>query len=378
MNLLVAYQGKEAGDHPGKFAGFEHAFQQGTLQQHSSMFWKRNRTTNEWARFWDELIERVGAERIDWVLLHHFHDPKIMLGDALVRLRRIHPHVRIATSLGDPFCRFVHRVPQSFVQAARMSDIVFLTGFGYLAKQLARSGVRNMLLMPLGYCDVLFGKTRPMQPAAPREGIVFVGNRRLGRNPTHELFWNGLKRIRLVELLDRRYGKHFHLYGNGWEGMRSARGALPFDQQGVTYAAAEMVFGGFPGVTYEYYTSNRHFIAMSEGAVMVDFWVKGVERLLQPDTHWRLFRTEKELIGKIDSILDGGAAAASQMALRGQQRVRQHFSKKILTETMIKIWRDFDAERASHGVAKIPQLPFVLPEFSGTQHAHRFVRNWHG
>jgi len=378
MNLLVAYQGKEAGDHPGKFAGFEHAVQQGRLQRHSSMFWKRNRTANEWARFWDELIERVGAECIDWVLLHHFHDPKIMLGDALVRLRRIHPHVRIATSLGDPFCRFVHRVPQLFVQAARMSDIVFLTGFGYLADQLTRAGVRNMLLMPLGYCDVRFGKTRPMQLTAQREGIVFVGNRRLGRNPTHELFWNGLKRIHLVKLLDRRYGSRFHLYGNGWEGMRSARGPLPFDQQGVTYAAAEMVFGGFPGVTYEYYTSNRHFIAMSEGAVMVDFWVKGVERLLEPDTHWRLFRTEKELIGKIDSILDGGAAEVGEMALRGQQRVRQHFSKKTLTETMTKIWRDFDAERASHGVAGIPQLPFVLPEFSGIQHAHRFVRNWHG
>ena len=96
MNLLIAYQGQEAEDHPGKFAGFEHAVQQGTLQRHSSMFWKRNRTANEWARFWDELIERVGAERIDWVLLHHFHDCKIMLGDALVRLRKIHPQVRIA------------------------------------------------------------------------------------------------------------------------------------------------------------------------------------------------------------------------------------------------------------------------------------------
>ena len=96
MNILVAYQGKEAGDHPGKFTGFEHAVQQGTLKRHSSMFWRRNRTANEWVRFWDELIERVGAERIDWVLLHHFHDPKIMLGDALVRLRKIHPHVRIA------------------------------------------------------------------------------------------------------------------------------------------------------------------------------------------------------------------------------------------------------------------------------------------
>jgi len=378
MNLLIAYQGQEAEDHPGKFAGFEHAVQQGTLQRHSSMFWKRNRTANEWARFWDELIERVGAERIDWVLLHHFHDCKIMLGDALVRLRKIHPQVRIATSLGDPFCRFVHRVPHSFVQAACMSDIVFLTGFGYLADQLTRAGVRNMLLMPLGYCDVRFGKTRPMQLTAQREGIVFVGNRRLGRNPTHELFWNGLKRIRLVELLDRRYGKHFHLYGDGWGKLPSARGALPFEQQGEIYAGAEVVFGGFPGVTYEYYTSNRHFIAMSEGAVMVDFRVNGVERLLQPDAHWRLFRTEKDLMGQIDTILDGGAAEAGEMALRGQQRVRQHFSKKVLAETMIQIWRDFDFDRASNGIAGIPQLPFVLPEFSGTQNAHRFVRNWHG
>ena len=66
------------------------------------------------------------------------------------------------------------------------------------------------------------------------------------------------------------------------------------------------------------------------------------------------------------------------MALRGQQRVRQHFSKKVLAETMIQIWRDFDADRASNGSAKIPQLPFVLPEFSGAQHARRFVRNWLG
>jgi hypothetical protein len=378
MNLLIAYQGKEAADHPGKFAGFEHAVQQGTLQRHSSMFWRRNRTANEWGLFWDELIERVVVEQIDWVFLHHFADRNIPIGDALVRLRRAQPNVRIATNLADPYCRFVHRVPQSFVQAARMSDIVFLTGFGYMAKQLARSGVRNMLLMPIGYCDVRLAKISLVQPVAQREGIVFVGNRRLGRNPTHELFWNGLKRIRLVEKMDRRYGKHFHLYGNGWGKLPSARGPLPFDLQNATYAAAEIVFGGFPGATYEYYSSNRNFIAMSSGALMVDFLVKGLEQLVKPSEHWLPFRTDKELLQNIDSILDGGMAQASEMALRGQQRVRQHFSKKVLAETMIQIWRDFDADRASNGIAGIPQLPFVLPEFSGAQHAHRFVRNWHG
>ena len=235
-----------------------------------------------------------------------------------------------------------------------------------------------MLLMPLGYCDVRFGKTRPMQLTAQREGIVFVGNRRLGRNPTHELFWNGLKRIRLVELLDRRYGKRFHLYGDGWGKLTSARGALPFDQQGVTYAAAEMVFGGFPGVTYEYYSSNRNFIAMSEGALMVDFWVKGLEQMLKPSEHWLPFHTDKELLQNIDSVLDGGAAHASEMAIRGQERVRQHFSQKRLTDAMIEIWRNFDADRATSGTAKIPQLPFVLAEFSGAKNAPLFVRSWIG
>ena len=69
------------------------------------MFWRRNATAADWARFWDEWCERDGAERIDWVLLHHFHYRKIVLGDALVRLRKIYPHVRIATSLVESMIR---------------------------------------------------------------------------------------------------------------------------------------------------------------------------------------------------------------------------------------------------------------------------------
>ena len=378
MNVLVAYQGIHESDHPGIFNSFELSVQQGTLKRHSSMFWRRNRTEKEWGFFWDELIERVISERIDWVYLHHFADRNIPIGDALVRLRKVHPSVRIATSLADGYCRFVRRVPHSFVQASCAADIVFMTGFGYLAKQLLRCGVRNMVLMPIGYCNVQFGHQESPHLNEKRDGIVFVGNYRLGCNPVHELFWNGLKRIRLVKKMNRRYGSRFHLYGNGWDGMRSARGALPFDQQSSIYASAEVVFGGFPGVTYEYYSSNRNFIAMSEGALMVDFWIKGLEQLLKPREQWLPFRTDKELFQSIDSILDGGTAEVSEIALRGQQRVRQHFSKKILTEAMIQIWRNFDADCASNGTAKIPQLPFVLPEYLGAQHAHRFVRNWHG
>jgi hypothetical protein len=378
VNVLVAYQGKEMMDHPGVFEGFEGAVQKGLLKRHTSMFWRQAQTSSDWEDFWGELCERVSSEHIDWVLLHHFHDRHISVGDALVRLRRIRPQVRIATSLGDPFCRFIHRVPRQFVEAAQMSDIVFLTGFGYLAEQLARAGVRNMVLMPLGYCQSRFGQTEAHQWPEKRDGIVFVGNRRLGRNPTHELFWNGLKRIRLVELLDRRYGRRFHLYGTGWGKLPSARGVLPFDQQGSTYASAEVVFGGFPGVTYEYYTSNRHFIAMSEGAIMVDYWVDGVERLLCPNAHWLLFRTEKELIRRIDSVLEGGAEDAWHMAQLGMERVRKHFTQKRLIEDMIEIWRDFDMSRSECGMAPIPQLPYVLPEFSGERRSPLFVRNWLG
>lgn len=378
MRVLVAYQGESAVDHPGIFNAFERALQHGDLEHHSALFWRAHRTELEWRGFWDELLARVVAERIDWVLLHQFHAPEIRVGDFLERLRTSCPNVRIAVSLGDPFCRFYHRVPRTFVQAARLADVVFLTGFGYLADQLIRSGASNLVLMPLGYCDARFGQTDRAVACEARDGIVFVGNRRLGRNPTHELFWNGLKRIRLVELLDRRYGKRFHLYGTGWEGLKSARGTLPFDAQGATYANAQVVFGGYPGVTYEYYTSNRHFIAMSEGAVMVDYWVPGVERFLKPEAHWLLFRNKKELIQRIDSVLDGGADEAQQMAARGQARVRAHFSKSKLTESMIQLWRDFDESRAELGSAAMPQLPYVLPEYSGAAQAHHFVRNWVG
>ena len=378
MNVLIAYQGETAADHPGVYEAFECALQQGVVTRHASLFWRKNRTDQEWQQFWEDLCQRVSSEQIDWVLFHHFHDRSIPVGDAIIRLRNKHPHLRIATSLGDPFCRFVHRVPCSFVQVARQSDIVFLTGFGYLSEQLARAGVRNMVLMPLGYCQDRFGKSEPNRSTKQRDGIVFIGNRRLGCNPTHELFWNGLKRIRLVEKMDQRYGSRFHLYGAGWEHLRSSRGALPFNQQGTTYASAEVVFGGFPGVTYEYYTSNRHFIAMSEGAVMVDFGVKGVERLLRHQAHWLLFQSTKSLINQIDAILDGEAKDSLDMAMRGRDRVRTHFSKKSLTKAMIQIWSDFDASRCAHGRAPIPELPYVLPEFSGAGSKHLFVRHWIG
>ena len=378
MRVLVAYQGQTAADHPGLFYAFEDALQRGVVSRHTALFWRRNRSRQDWQFFWDQLCQRVASEQIDWVLLHHFHDRSIFVGNALAKLRKLSPTVRIATSLGDPFGRFVHRVPRAFVQVARQSDMVFLTGFGYLSAQLASVGVRNMVLMPLGYCQHQFGNTPLNQVASRRDGIVFIGNRRLGCNPTHELFWNGLKRMRLIEKLDHRYGRRFHLYGAGWEHLRSSRGALPFDQQGRVYASAEVVFGGFPGVTYQYYTSNRHFIAMAEGAAVVDFGVPGVERLLRPQAHWQLFHSSNDLLKRIDAMLDGANEEGVKMALRGCQRVRTHFSKQRLTAAMLDIWRHFDAGRASRGTAPMPALPYVLPELSGRACRHLFVRNWLG
>lgn len=375
MNILVAYQGVGESDHPGVFKAFESLLGEGRVGRHVPFFWRSNRTPGDWDNFWSQLSECIVAERIDWVLLHQFHDRDIMIGDGLRRVKAAAPGVRIATSLGDPFCRFTHRVPLSFVEAARASDLVFLTGLGYLARQLGRAGVRNIVWMPLGYCDVRFGKTQPV-PSADREGIVFVGNRRLGRNPSHELFWNGLKRIRLVKALSRRYGRRFHLYGKGWDGLVSARGVLPFDRQGEIYGGAKVVFGGYPGVTYEYYTSNRHFIAMSEGAVMVDYRVKGVEEFLKPETHWLLYGNESELYEQIDGVLNDGDG--EMMAERGRAYVREHFSKKKLMSDMVNLWSEFDQGRSESGEAPPPVLPYVLPEFRNRIMAERFVRHWSG
>ncbi len=211
-----------------------------------------------------------------------------------------------------------------------------------------------------------------------RSGIVFVGNCRIGRNPCHELFWNGLRRRSLVRALAKRYGSRFHLYGRGWDDTASARGPLPHCQQVEVYSKAEIVFGGYPGVTYEYYTSDREFIALGSGTPLVNFWAPGVERFLKPGEHWLPFRTKKELFEQVDWLLDGNGDRGQKIEEAGAQRIEEVFTMRKEVRHIIALWRHLAAEREQQGVARVPLLPFVLPAYHGTANSHLFVRNWAG
>ena len=93
------------------------------------------------------------------------------------------------TSLGDAFGLWTRRVPRSYCVASKLADVNYLTGMGYVARQLARQGICNLVLMPNGCCQVRFSAGFDQTKYSPEFDAVFVGSRIPFKNPLSHFFW---------------------------------------------------------------------------------------------------------------------------------------------------------------------------------------------
>jgi len=309
-----------------------------------------------WDWLWRFAYEAARDMEADAIFLHFFHggavpDPS----SGIRRLRGLASKPTIFASLGDPFGRLVKRLPNCFRAASALSDVSFLTGMGYLPRQLMASGSKNLVLMPHGCCQVRFSAPAGTACAGPEFDVVFVGSRIRSWNPLRM----GRKRVEFVEAFTRRYGSRFGLFGNDWNGNPSWQGPVPYAAQHEAYCRSAVALGGMPNMFHDYYMSDRPFIAIASGVPLVDYWVPGVDRILEPDRDWWLGRSHEEMFRLCDRLLEMPSGDRVRLGQEARERILAHHTQYHRCAEMIEIVKRLREARLSGRRAAEPELSFL-------------------
>ena len=378
MKLLVLYQGTSpATDHPGYYCGFERMMSEGRLQAHVGLGYLGEAKRLGWDGFWEHACRTAEQMEADAVFLQFFHadmpDPR----PGITRMKNLPTRPLVFSSLGDPFGKWTSRIPRSSKVASALSDVTFLTGMGYIADQMAAAGGNNLVLMPLGCCQVRFASPPPPLSAQPEFDLAFVGNRMNSRNPANHFFWVARKRAQFVAALTKRYGRRFALFGKGWEGNQSWQGTIPYARQHEACQRSALVLGGMPNAYHDYYTSDRPYIAATSGVPLVDFWVPGVELILQPERDWWLARDLDEMFRICDQLLGLSCSERSRLAGEARRNLLALHTQYHRCVEMIDIVESVSSARRKGEKAPVPRLKFLQPS-APKQPRLPVVARWRG
>jgi glycosyltransferase involved in cell wall biosynthesis len=379
VRLLVLYQARDvATDQPGYYQGFEHLVSEGLLDAHAAIPLYGVAERQGWDGLWAEAEQTARTMRADAVFLQFFHGAIPDPTEGIQRLQRLPSKPTLFTSLGDPYGRWTKRVPRSFRIASALADISFLTGMGYIAKQLEHWGSRNLVLMPHGCCQVRFSSPQPMTVREPEFDVAFVGSRIRSQNPASHFFWVARRRVEFVAACTKRFGKRFGLFGKGWEGNSSWQDLIPFARQHEAYQRAAVVLGGTPNADHDYYTSDRPFIAIASGVPLVDYAVRGVERILEPGVDWWLADSLSGLLQRCDKLLELPLSERTQLGQNARERVLASHTQYHRCREMVEIVRALRDARMAEKRPSAPELSFLAPHRNEEQDLPAAVVAWQG
>jgi hypothetical protein len=378
LKLLVLYQARDAvADHPGFYDGFQRLVTEGVLSAHVAIPYFGVAEERGWDGLWAE-AERVARDmQADAVFLQFFHGAMPDPTEGIRRLKNLPGRPTLFTSLGDPYGRWTKRVPRSFRVASALADVSFLSGMGYIANQLRSSGSRNLVLMPLGCCQVRFASLPSVALAEPEFDVVFVGSRIRSRNPLSHFYLVARRRAECIQAFTKRYGRRFGLFGKGWTGNRAWQGTIPYAAQNDACRRAAVVLGGTPNAFHDYYASDRPFIAVASGVPFVDYWVRGVERILKPGRDWWLARSQAEMFTLCDQLVQMPHADRVRLGGEARAQILAHHTQYHRCKEMVEIVKSIRHARASGLKAPQPELSFLMHP-SAAMPAPEAILGWEG
>lgn len=383
MRLLALLQGRTPEDQIGYHSAFERLAAEGRLAGYLAMPWRGPAEDHGWNVICGEALRCAREFGPDAVYFQFFHAPaSAALNHLLASLVGLPSRPLIVVSGGDAFAW--HRwmkgcYPEGFLAVAKAADVTFVTAMGKCADFLARQGVRNIALLPLGVCQVRFKAAELGKPDPnPEFDVVFIGRNCRAHDPRGFHFYYGIKRRRLVQVLDRRYGRRFGLFGPDWDGHSSWCGTIPYADQLQACRRSRVVFGGAPGIYQDYYASDRPFIQGLSGVPLVDWRVPRTGNLMRDGEHWHLVGDERSMIACIDRLLALDSSDVAAMTGAAASHINAHLTQEAMMRFLVANLHALRAARLAERPAPAPRFPFFLPEVNLHTELPYAVRNWVG
>lgn len=379
IRLLVLYQGKTLGTHPGYHDGFQRLQADGGLADYRAIPYFGIASEHGWPALWEEAARQIQKYDINAVFIHFFHDNAISDPAAGLKMIRTCPSgPTLFTSLGDPFGIWLNRVPGCYRIASGLADLNFMTGMGKIARRLAAQGTKNLIFIPNGVCQVRFSAPLHRVTYAPEFDVVFIGNRMRSLWLVGSSSWYGFWRDRLVAKLTRRFGRRFGLFGKGWEGQQCWQGSVNYEEQHLALHRAKVQIGGYPNSLNEYYTSDRVFIALASGIPLVDYAVPGIECMFEHGRDWWLGRNLVEMLKHVEYLLGLPNEERLDIGERVRQEILANHTQYHRCKQMIEIVGTYRNAKLSGRVPSPPVLPFLRFPLSSASGKPDAIVNWEG
>lgn len=315
---------------------------------------------------WAELERTIRIERIEYVVLHHFHSTSLPDPSKFMRAVRGQEHRPVVGfSGGDSFFNGFFRPshPKIFKSASAAADVVFNTSMGKTADVIQGYGAERVSLLPLGACQVRFPlPERLYQPSKAEYDVCFIGSNNRSRHPGHSYFWYSRQREKLVKQLYQRFGERLAVFGAGWGGLPANRGPIPFHEQLNACRSARVVVGGVPYSPARYYMSNRPFVQIMSGVPFVDMAVEGVDAILRDGEHWHLAKSLGDVADRVDEVLARSDSERVEMGYEAARYVAQNHTQEHRWRSLVATLESLRSSIVSGSKFATPNLDFLLPE----------------
>lgn len=245
-----------------------------------------------------KLREVVAEFQPNLVLL--YHPVGTGLDDAEYRVLRSLARFRLVYHEVDPFHWLRNPFPKEARAAARASDVVYTSGAGAIAEAFRRFGAPDVRWMPQSFDPHAINIET--SNTSPKIDIVMIANNGISRNPFRG-HPGARSRRHLVNILTKRFGERFRVYGRGWDGP-SAGGVLPFAAVREALAGATLSVNWDHYPTEAKYFSNRLPISLASGSVHFTTWHPGYDEIFPPNLDFLHFgRTPEELADRVEGFL---------------------------------------------------------------------------
>lgn len=330
-----------------------------------------------WNALWRTVEDRAKEFQPDVIFFQFFHgfdDRGVDPRPCLHALRGLRCKPLIFASLGDPYATAFpfRRLPNhALMTIAREGDAFFSTSMGELGDYLVAQGVGNVVFLPHAYDEANFACGR----VDADYDIAMVGSCAVTLRP--KMFpWtlrNSLRRRYVANLLWRRYGRRFGLFGNGWKGHPAWQGPIGFREQLKLFRSCQCVVDAPAPVAAEYYASDRPFYVVGAGVPLVMQYVKGFDRIFKDGESAFYFERLSDVTSACERALSlpEGVRSCNKSKTCDLIASRHTFDKRV--DTIISV---AEALRAND-VSVVRPWHFDEP-FEGMNPSQRGILNWRG
>lgn len=375
MKLLFLSQGQKISDHPGYHDAFLKLKSEEIVTEYENIPYFGFAKEHGWDYFYKEVVKKCKYEKYDVVYFQFFHGKEIPdPTKCVLELKNLAKAPTVITSSGDGFSDNWMRIdyPKSFKQISSVADITFSTQMGRAADKMIKWGANNIVLSPLGMCQVRFkAQSVDLKNHKFDYDVVFVGSNNGNRlfNPISKHWWGAKKRQQLVKALYNKFKNKFGLFGYGWD-LPCAKGPVSFDEQQTFYRKGRIVVGGNPYSYSDYYSSNRIFFEVASGIPTVELLVPRLDKIFRNNEHLYFANNIEQVVEVTENLLKKDNEELYSKAAKAAKYIEEKHTQYHRVKFQLNTIKRYKENNNKLDI----EFPFFLPEVNLEEESKFAVR----